>query len=83
MNRIPLHSLVVVVGPQLGGKSTWCRSRFDRNEILDPDDLRCELTGSVDNHMFNHEVWNEIYNRTDMRLGLGQRVVIDLSLIHI
>ena len=79
MNIIPLHSIVVLIGPIRCGKSTWASSTFENHEIIDADAIRVELCGDRNNHTVNSSVWNEIHRRTELRISLGQRVVIDAT----
>ena len=79
MNIIPLHSIVVLIGPIRCGKSTWASSTFENHEIIDADAIRVELCGDRNNHIVNNSVWNEIHRRTELRISLGQRVVVDAT----
>lgn len=77
MNSIPLHSLVMLMGVTLSGKTTWCSQNFDKCEVLSVQDLRQELTGRQDNYTQDKWVWQELYRRAHVRMQMGQRVVVD------
>lgn len=79
MNIIPLHSIVVLIGPVCCGKSTWAKNNFEKHEIIEADEIRAELSGDKNNHTLDKIVWNEIHRRTELRIGLGQRVVVDAT----
>lgn len=75
--QIPLHSLVIIVGPAKSGKTTLVREKFPNYEIIDPELIRKELIGDENRSDINHLVWNEVYRRVSLKLSLGERVVID------
>ena len=79
MNKIPLHCIVLLIGPSKCGKSTWANTHFPSHEIIDPNQFRLDLCGDRHNHSMDHIVWSEIHRKTDLKLSLGQRVVIDAS----
>jgi predicted kinase len=75
--QIPLHSLIVIIGPAKSGKTTLCHSKFPNYEIIDPEIIKKELIGDENRNDINHLVWNEVYRRISLKLSLGERVVID------
>ena len=77
MRKISLHECVVLVGVTLSGKSTWAQEHFSANEVLNVNMLRQELTCRTDNFTQDRVVWQELYRRAQLRLQMGQRVVID------
>lgn len=79
MKTIPLHSLVIMVGPTRAGKSKLANKRFPDYEILSTKTIRKELTGDSERSDINYEVMSEIKRRTDLKLKLGERVVVDAS----
>lgn len=79
MNKIPLHCIVVLIGPLQCGKTTWAINHFQKHEIISATDIRAELCGDHNNHTMNHYVWDELYRRTELKISLGQRVVIDAT----
>jgi len=74
--KIPLHSLCIIVGPANSGKTTLCNKKFPNYEILDPEKIKYELTGDNRSDL-NHIVWNEIYRRINIKMAIGERVVLD------
>ena len=79
MKRIPLHSLVIMVGPAGAGKSWWASRRFAPYEIMGAEDIRYELTGDYRRMDANDTVFREIHRRTALKLELGERVVVDAT----
>ena len=78
MKRIPLHSLVILVGPAGGGKSR-AANKFAPYEIMSSEDIRYELTGDYQRLDANDVVFKEIHRRTLLKLELGERVVVDAT----
>jgi predicted kinase len=78
MKKIPLHSLVIMVGPAGGGK-TRMTSKFSPYEIMSSEDIRYELTGDYQRLDANDVVFREIHRRTQLKLELGERVVVDAT----
>lgn len=78
MKRIPLHSLVILVGPAGGGKTTQA-DKFASYEIMSSEDVRYELTGDYQRMDTNDMVFKEIHRRTQLKLELGERVVVDAT----
>lgn len=76
MKKIPLHSLVVLIGPAGGGKTTLSK-RFADYEVLSCEEIRYELTGDYQQNDSGNIVNREINRRTQLKLELGQRVVVD------
>jgi predicted kinase len=79
MKRIPLHSLILMVGPAGGGKSWTTSAKFAPYEITSSEDVRYELTGDYKRLDTNDIVFKEIHRRTSVKLDLGERVVIDAT----
>ena len=79
MKRIPLHSLVIMVGPACSGKSRTASRKFDPYEIMSSEDVRYELTGDYRRMDINDVVFKEIHRRTQLKLELGERVVVDAT----
>ncbi len=77
MKHIPLHSLVILVGPTASGKSALAHKRFPKHEILNPSLVGIDLVGNGSRFDLNSEIFREIYHRTRLKLSLGERVVID------
>jgi hypothetical protein len=76
---VPLSSLVVLVGPAGGGKSTLCAQHFDPGEVVSTDAIRQELLGDFRRQDNLIAVFDEYYHRIKMRLSLGLRVVADAT----
>lgn len=78
MKRIPLHSLVILVGPACGGKSR-AASAFDLHEPVRADDIRFEISGDYQRTDINDIVFREVHHRTALKLELGERAVVDAT----
>lgn len=77
MKRIPLHSLIIMVGPTGGGKSTIAAKKFAEYEIVSSDSIRYELTGDLLRQDTNDVVFREINRRVALKLDIGERAVVD------
>lgn len=79
MEKINLHSLVLMVGPSGSGKSTLAAKHFEPHEIVSSDGIRAELLGDFRIQTNQFEVWEEVHRRVRQRLAFGQRVVVDAT----
>lgn len=79
MKKIPLHSLVIMVGPAGAGKSTVAAANFDAYEVVSSDAIREELTGDFQRQDINSTVFRELFHRVGLKLDLGERVVVDAT----
>lgn len=79
MKQIPLHSIVVLVGPSQGGKTTWARQNFPEWEIVSADQIKLELQGDSLCTSTIPQVWDELYRRVEVQVHMGQRAVVDSS----
>jgi predicted kinase len=77
MNHIPLHSLVIAVGPAGAGKTTLLDRQFPAFEIISADRIREELTGDFRRTDCNAAVFDHVRHRVDTKLSLGERAVVD------
>jgi hypothetical protein len=80
MKILPLHSLVLMVGPSIAENSEVARLHFLDYEIINVASLIFELTGgsnavAADNNF----VLREAYRRAAVKLSLGERVVINAT----
>lgn len=78
MKKIPLHSLVIMVGPAGGGK-TVATNKFAPYEIIGAESVRYELIGDYQRMDINDTVFREIHRRTQLKLEMGERTVIDAT----
>lgn len=79
MIKIPLHCLVLAVGPSGAGKTTLLRQHFPAYEIIASDEIRAELSGDFRRQDFNTGVFDHVRHRTDTKLSLGERAVVDAT----
>lgn len=77
IKTIPLHSLVILVGPSHAGKTKFAEENFPHYEIVSAEKIKVELCGDPERHDINREVFEEIKNRTRAKLSIGERAVID------
>ena len=76
MKKIPLNSLVILVKP-IGAKlPEKTLEKFSDYEIISIENIRYELTGDASRLEINKDVYNEAYRRAELKLRLGERVVI-------
>lgn len=72
-------SLVVLVGPSGGGKSTFVSEHFEDREVVSSDAIRVELTGDMRRQDKNDVVFAEMHRRIAVKIAAGQRVVADAT----
>lgn len=78
MNKIiPLHSLVITVGPSENERNAAIE-RFPKYEVICAKDVLYELVGE-DRHDINHIVYAEVRARAETKLRLGERVIINAA----
>lgn len=82
MEKINLHSLVLMVGPSGAGKSTAIKSLFNESEVVSSDAVRAELLGDFQIQSNQDDVWAEVHRRVRQRLAFGQRVVLDSTALR-
>lgn len=79
MEKINLHTLVLMVGPSGAGKSTVITTFFDEHEVVSSDGIRAELLGDFRIQSNQDDVWAEVHRRVRQKLSFGQRVVVDAT----
>lgn len=79
MKKIPLHSLVIMIGPSKAGKTTLASKSFPHYEILNYSNFKEEILGHDNKRDISDLILNEIVSRAKLKLSLGERVVIDGS----
>lgn len=79
MEKINLHSLVLMVGPSGAGKSTAIKALFNESEVVSSDAIRAELLGDFQIQTNQDSVWAEVHRRVRLKLSFGQRVVVDAT----
>jgi len=77
MMKIPLHCVVLLVGPAGCGKSTWAHNHFPAHELLSFETLQQGLCGDVISTIQPGVVWEELRRQVDTRISQGQRAVVD------
>jgi hypothetical protein len=77
--RIPLHSLIILVGSDHAERHAWACKHFYAHEIISQEHIRLELTGHVRSPINRYLVKDELVRRVELRLSLGQQVVLILD----
>lgn len=77
MNRL---KFIILVGISGSGKSTWLNS-FDLTNfnVISPDNIRREITGSISDQTKNREVFQISYDRIVQSLNNSKSVVFDAT----
>lgn len=78
MKTIPLHSLVLIIGPATDEKNRIVYGKFASFEVLNGQTIQHELFGSKNRTDVYDVVVTELYRRAAVKLSLGARVVIDM-----
>jgi hypothetical protein len=76
MKKIPLHCLVLMVGPT-SEERTSLLSKFSPHDILSPNQIRMSLVGDENRRDVAPLVNREINHQATLKLELGERVVVD------
>ena len=72
--------LIVMVGIPGSGKSTYVTELAEQGyAIINPDNIRVEITGDMADQSRNAEVWREANGRLLRLLGEGRNVVLDAT----
>ena len=67
------------VGISGSGKSTYLRSNFDPDVIVEPDAIRKEITGSTSDQSRDREVWEEVLKRVLITLDTKNICILDAT----
>lgn len=79
MNKlVPLHCLVITVGPNPSANHTMLAA-FPRYDIISADDVRYELGGDASRRDIDGIVFSEIHRRVETKLRIGERVVVNAA----
>lgn len=71
---------IIPVGISGSGKSRWIMSLENQGfEVISPDEIRRELTGSISDQSKNREVFPLAYERTVEALNAGKSVIFDAT----
>lgn len=76
---IPLHSLVITVGPSPTVNDACAASAFPTYEIISADQVRYELVGDRGRRDIDGTVFSDIHRRVETKLRLGERVVVSAA----
>lgn len=76
-------SFILLLGISGSGKTTWAREYVARVDasfiIVSSDDIRLDLTGSVDDQNRNADVWETVLARCTEALSNGRNVILDAT----
>lgn len=76
---IPRHSLVIVVGANADQRKTVVENTFDQHEIISAEKVSLDLVGDSFRPDLNTIVFSEIRRRTQLKIDLGERVVVNAA----
>jgi protein phosphatase len=76
---IPLHSLVITVGPNAHYNDARVREAFPDYEIVSANAIRHELVGDENRRDLDGIVFSELHRRVETKLRLGERVVVSAA----
>ena len=72
--------IILPIGISGSGKSTWIQSLpKEQYEVVSPDNIRKELTGSISDQTKNKEVFQEVDKRIDEALKNNKQVILDAT----
>lgn len=75
-----LPILIIEMGIPGSGKTIWRNSFVSKHPdyvVINPDDIRKEVTGNISDQSKNHIVWRLAYERLDEALEKKQNVIFD------
>src|ERR1700760_1444533 len=82
MRSIPLHSLVLVVGPQSEAKKHLIDEKFRYSEVESCERIASDIYGDPIRTENVDMLMAEIYHRAKLKLSLGERVIIDAPFLQ-
>lgn len=77
---IPLHSIVIGVGPSASARNALISRHFPAYEVLSVDNVACDFIGTTDEAKigeFSPILYSEVYHRAMQKLEMGERVIIN------
>jgi protein phosphatase len=74
--KIPLHSLVIMVGAINEDCSEYAYKNFENYEIIDVHKIHFEMCGTQERFDVSKEILEEARHRSQTKLGIGERAVI-------
>ncbi len=75
--RIPVPSLIVLVGPSGSGKSTWAESNFTIGQVVSSDALRAAVGTGEHDQQASADAFAVLESIIDARLSRGLVTVVD------
>jgi protein phosphatase len=79
LKTIPLHSLVIAVGPCGENRRVLIERHFESYEIVSAQDICQSLVGNPARSDLNPVIFGEVRHRIALKLSLGERVVVDAA----
>ncbi|RYD63453.1 MAG: hypothetical protein EOP83_12110 [Verrucomicrobiaceae bacterium] len=78
MNKtIPIHSLIIAVGPCAANRAERIAKHFAAHEVISAQQVCQSLVGDSDRPDLNSVIFAEVRHRIALKLSLGERVVVD------
>ena len=81
MKTIPLNSLVLLIKPLGCSFPKEINEQFSDHEILSIEKIRYDIIGDSKRKDINNYAYKELYEKIDIKLKLGERVVVSSSLL--
>ncbi len=79
MKKIPLHSIVLLIGTS---KSDFVNDNFSNYEILKINNIKNEIIGHSVRYDIASLLRSELLRRSELKLSLGERVVVDYNFFN-
>ncbi|MFQ5967254.1 MAG: TIGR03560 family F420-dependent LLM class oxidoreductase [Acidimicrobiia bacterium] len=79
MIRLPIPSVVVLVGPANAGKTSWARANFEAGQIVSSDALRAQVGESEDDQRASEDAFAVLDSIVERRLRRQLTTVIDTT----
>lgn len=76
---VPLHCLVITVGPTPAVNEKMLSETFPAYDIISADTVRYELGGDANRRDIDGIVFSEIHRRAETKLKLGERVIVNAA----
>lgn len=74
---IPIHSLVIAVGPSAPNRESLISRYFKPYEVISAREVCESLVGDAGRQDLNSVIFGEVRHRIALKLSLGERVVVD------
>jgi predicted kinase len=76
---VPLHCLVITVGPMPSANETMLGKYFPKYDVISADAVRYDIGGDSSRRDIDGVVFSEIHRRVETKLRLGERAVVNAA----